>query len=161
MRYDILKRCRHATDDNWSSYYGLMKRADLWNEMNRIQDEMKLELLTEKIRINRNLDAPTIDIKELVGIKFDIKDYDLRRDKEGKANWIKCLIGIPEFDFYGNPTGRKLAKEFHGGYSGIVDWIVEVEKQYKKEDILPLEEVEVINQSGYIFKGSTNQLVYI
>lgn len=27
--------------------------------------------------------------------------------------------------------------------------------------MLPIEEVEIENQCGYIFKGSTNQLIYI
>lgn len=35
------------------------------------------------------------------------------------------------------------------------------EKEYGKEALLPLEEAEIENQCGYIFKGSTNQLIYI
>lgn len=161
MRYDILRRARHANKDNWSSYFGLMTKADLWNEINRIQDTMLLGNLTDKIKINRHLDAPNISISELVGIKFMIRDYEIRRDKDGNPNWIKCLIGIPELDFNDVPTGKLLAREFHGNYQGILKWISLVETKFKKDEILPLIDVEIENQAGYIFKDSTHQLKYI
>jgi len=161
MRYDILKRARHANSVNWSSYFGLMIHADLWNELNRIQESMKLSQLTEKVKISRHLDAPTIDIKDLVGVKFIIKDYEIRHDKDGNPNWIKCLVGIPELDILNVPTGRFLAREFHGGYTGILNWITLVEKEFSKDSILPIEDVEIENQSGFIFKDSTNQIKYI
>lgn len=61
----------------------------------------------------------------------------------------------------GVKTGRTLAYEFHGNYQGIIQFILAAEKEYGKEALLPLEEAEIENQCGYIFKGSTNQLIYI
>ena len=55
----------------------------------------------------------------------------------------------------GNP------REFHGNYQGIIRFLLAAERAFGKDAILPLEEVEIENQCGYIFKGSTNQLTYI
>ena len=71
------------------------------------------------------------------------------------------LIGLPEVSEDENPTGRMRAYEFHGSYMGIVEFIYLAEKAYGKENMLPLEEMEITNQCGYIFKGSTNQIEYI
>ena len=61
----------------------------------------------------------------------------------------------------GEKTGKILAKEFHGNYQGIIQFISACEKRFGKSALLPLEDVEIENQCGYIFKGSTNQLTYI
>lgn len=76
------------------------------------------------------------------------------------ANWIKCLIGIPETKD-GQPTGKIQAREFHGNYSCLIQSMELWEKEFGKSNILPIEEAEIENQCGYIFKGSTNQLTYI
>ena len=152
-------RCRR--DESWASYYGLMRHADSYNLMKKIEEKMKLRQLTEKIRINRKLDAPNIAPKELEGKVFTIYDYDVKCDAKGTPNWIKCLIGIEEKDEEGNPTGRMRAYEFHGSYMYIVEFITMAEKAFGKQDMLPLEEMEITNQCGYIFKGSTNQMEYI
>lgn len=122
---------------------------------------MKLRQLTEKIKINRKLDAPNIAPKELEGKMFTIFDYDMKSDAKGNNNWIKCLIGIPEMDEEGNQTGRMKAYEFHGSYMYIVEFITIAERTFGKQNMLPLEEMEIENQCGYIFKGSTNQMEYI
>lgn len=61
----------------------------------------------------------------------------------------------------GIPTGRKLAREFHGNYQGIVNFISKCELTYGKDAILPITDVEIENRCGYVFKGSTNRLEYI
>lgn len=152
------RKCR--TDESWASYYGLMKHADAFSLMENIERRMKLSELTKSIRIDRKMDARHIDLKELVGTRFCIQDYEIRRNSQGEANWIKCLIGVEEME-NGEPTGKMLAYEFHGNYQGIIQFISACEKAYKKSEILPLEDVEVENQCGYILKGSTNQIIYI
>ena len=152
-------RCRN--DESWASYYGLLRHADAYNLMLKIEQKMKLRQLTEKIKINRKLDAPNIAPKELEGKVFTIFDYDMKADAKGNNNWIKCLIGIPEMDEEGNQTGRMKAYEFHGSYMYIVEFITMAEKTFGKQNMLPLEEMEIENQCGYIFKGSTNQMEYI
>jgi hypothetical protein len=124
------------------------------------EKDMKLSRLTDSIKINRSLDAENIDVRSIEGKLIEIIDYEIRSNK-GVDNWIKCLIGIEEVGPDNRPTGKILAREFHGNYQGIIQYLREVEKTYKKEDILPLEDVTIINQCGYIFKDSTNQLKYI
>lgn len=152
-------RCRK--DDSWASYYGLLRHADGYNLMKKIEEKMKLRQLTEKIRINRSMDAPNINPRDLAGKQFTIYDYDIKSDSNGTPNWIKCLIGIEEKDEEGNPTGRMKAFEFHGSYMYIVEFMTMAEKTFGKQNMLPLEEMEIENQCGYIFKGSTNQMEYI
>jgi len=152
-------RCRK--DDSWASYYGLLRHADGYNLMKKIEEKMKLRQLTEKIRINRSMDAPNINPRDLAGKQFTIYDYDIKSDSKGTPNWIKCLIGIEEKDEEGNLTGRMKAFEFHGSYMYIVEFMTMAEKTFGKQNMLPLEEMEIENQCGYIFKGSTNQMEYI
>ena len=156
---DRAAKCKN--DDSWASYYGLLRHADGYNLMLKIEQKMKLRQLTEKIRINRSLDAPNINPKDLAGKVFSIFDYDIKSDAKGNPNWIKCLIGIEEKDEDGNPTGRMKAYEFHGSYMYIVEFMTLAERTFGKQNMLPLEEMEIENQCGYIFKGSTNQMEYI
>lgn len=152
-------RCRN--DESWASYYGLMRHVDGYNLMKKIEQKMKLRQLTEKIRINRSLDAPNINPRDLAGKQFTIYDYDIKCDSKGTPNWIKCLIGVPEVGEDENPTGRMKAFEFHGSYMYIVEFMTMAERTFGKKNMLPLEEMEIENQCGYIFKGSTNQMEYI
>ena len=99
--------------------------------------------------------------KFVEGIVFDIVNYEIRSNNKNEPNWIKCLIGIPETNKEGIPTGRKLAREFHGNYQGIVNFISKCELTYGKDAILPITDVEIENRCGYVFKGSTNRLEYI
>ena len=106
------------------------------------------------------MDARNIDIKGLIDKKFSVLDYDIRRDNKGNPNWIKCLIGIDEV-VDGVLTGKIEARAFHGNYQGIINFVLACEAKYGKSVILPIEDVEIENQCGYIFKDSTNQLKYI
>lgn len=47
------------------------------------------------------------------------------------------------------------------GMMGIVAWMMEAEKEYGKKNLLPLEDVRIVDECGYIFEGSTNQMEYI
>lgn len=152
------KRCK--SDKSWASYFGLLKHADTFSLMKSIENKMKLRDLTSTIRIDRHMDAPNIDIRDLIGVTISIYDYDVRKNSKDQANWIKCLIGKEEV-IDEVPTGRIEAREFHGDYQGIIQFILKCEEKYTKEELLPLEDVEIINQCGYIFKGSTNQIEYI
>ena len=161
IRRSIAVRARKCKNDkSWSSYFGLMKHADCYGLMRKIEERMKLRELTQKIRIERKMDARHIDVKDLCGEKFSIYDYEVRYDSRKEPNWIKCLIGVDEEDG-GEKTGKTLAYEFHGNYQGIIRFILACEREFGKKAMLPLEEMGIENQCGYIFKGSTNQLTYI
>lgn len=152
------KRCRAV--ESWASYYGLMKHIDAFNLMSKIENKMKLKDLTSKIRIDRSMDARNIEIRDLVGIQISIYDYEIRTNAQKQPNWIKCLIGFDEV-VDGQRTGKIEAREFHGNYQGIIQFISECEKQLGKKQILPIEEVQIENQCGFIFKDSTNQIKYM
>ena len=161
MRRNTVQRAKICrTDKSWASYFGLMKHADAYRLMQQIEQRMKLRSLTEKIRIDRSMDARHIEVRDLTGIPFTIYDYEIRYNSQKEANWIKCLIGVDEV-VDGVRTGKTLAYEFHGNYQGIIQFILAAEKAYSKSGLLPIEEAEIENQCGYIFKGSTNQLTYI
>ena len=129
-------KCKN--DESWASYYGLLRHADGYNLMKKIEEKMKLRQLTEKIRINRSLDAPNINPRDLAGKQFTIYDYDIKCDSKGTPNWIKCLIGVPEVGEDENPTGRMKAFEFHGSYMYIVEFMTMAEKTFgKKEHAAP------------------------
>lgn len=152
------RKCR--TDESWASYFGLLKHADCYSLMRRIEKKMKLRELTRKIRIDRKMDARHIDVRDLCGVPFTIYDYEIRFNSQKEANWIKCLVGVEETE-HGERTGRTLAYEFHGNYQGIIQFLLACEREYGRKALLPLEEMELENQCGYIFKGSTNQMTYI
>lgn len=153
------KKC--ITNESWSSYFGLLKHCDSYSLMSKIENIMKLRDLTSTIRIDKKMDADSIDVKNLEGIVFDIVNYEIRSNNKNEPNWIKCLIDIPETNKEGIPTGRKLAREFHGNYQGIVNFISKCELTYGKDAILPITDVEIENRCGYVFKGSANRLEYI
>lgn len=156
---DRARKCRN--DKSWASYFGTLKHADAFALMLDIEKKMKLKDLTTKIRIDRRMDARHIDIKDLIGLEFCIYDYEIRYNSQKEANWIKCLVGVDEMTPNGDKTGKTPAYEFHGNYQGIIQFILSCEKEYGKSVMLPLEEIEIENQCGYIFKGSTNQITYI
>lgn len=161
LREHTADRARHCpSDKSWASYFGLLRHADCFSLMQKIERTMKLRELTVSIRIDRQMDARNIEIRELVGQTITIYDYEIRYNAQKQANWIKCLIGIEEV-VEGEKTGKILAREFHGNYQGIIQFISACEQRFGKRALLPLEEVEIENQCGYIFKGSTNQLTYI
>lgn len=161
IRKDILKRAKKCKrNESWASYFGILQHSDSFTIMKKIEQKMKLTNLTSKIKINRHLDARNIEIKELINKRITVYDYEIRYNSQREANWIKCLVGFDEI-IEGEKTGKVVAREFHGNYQGIIQFILMCEKEYGKSNILPLEDAEIENQCGYIFKGSTNQLNYI
>lgn len=145
---------------NYPSYFGILKNTDQYNLLTYIEKKMKLSELTSKIRIDRKMDADNISIKDLKDIIFNIYDYEIRCDSSGQPNWIKCLIGIKEIR-KGKPTGKMLAREFHGNYGSIIQFLYKCEKEVGRENFLPLECVEIEDRCGYVFRDSTNLIDYI
>lgn len=160
MRPATLHRAVRCRDDkSWASYFGLMKAADCYGIMQEIERRMKLTELTKRVRIDRSMDAKHIEMKDLEGKVHNVYKYEIRRGKDGD-NWMKALIGIPEVDQEsGKPTGRIRAYEYHGNYQGIIRWLRELEQS--GIDFLPIEEGRIVNECGYIYEGSTNQMEFI
>lgn len=160
MRPATLHRAVHSrNDESWAAYFGLMKHADCYGIMQKTEQRMKLTELTQRVRINREMDARHIDMKDLEGQVHNVYKYEIRKGKEGD-NWMKALIGIPETDKEtGKQTGRIRAYEYHGNYQGIIRWMRELEKT--GVSFLPIEDARIVNECGYIYEGSTNQILFI
>lgn len=163
-RSTLMRARRCGTDAQWASYFGLMRHADCLNEMTKIEKRMKLSELTKRVRIDRRMDARNVRPADLAksGVEFTIYDYEVRcSEKDGRPNWVKCLIGIDEVDKDGRKTGRKVAREFHGSLGSIVPWMVECERVVGRDAMLPMEGVRLKDECGFILEGSTNQMEYI
>ena len=161
IRRSTAKRAMRCDNDkSWASYFGILRHADSYSLCKTIETKMKLRELTRKIKIDRSMDAKNIDVKDLIGTKFTIYNYDIRYNSQKEPNWIKCLVGVNE-TIDDIPTGRVMAREFHGNYQNIIQFLLLCERQYDKDTMLPIEDVEIENQCGYIFKNSTNQIKYI
>lgn len=155
VRKATVKRAKRARNiRSWSSYHGMLIQGDSYRLITKIEEKMKLKDITTKIKIDRPLDALHIEIKELEGKVFNLIDYDVRYDKNRQPNWVKCLVGIP------TDNGKVEAREFHGNYQGVLQFLLAVEQVYGKS-FLPMEDCTITNQCGYIFTNSSNQLKYI
>lgn len=123
---------------------------------------MKLSDLTSKVRIDRKMDAKQVFPKDMVGVVMDVLDYEMRQNTRGENNWIKLLMCMDEIAQDGMPTGKKVVREMHGDLSGLYRYLSLCEKAFGgKRAILPIEEAEIENSCGYIFKGSTNMMMYL
>jgi hypothetical protein len=145
------------TPKSYPSYFGIMSKTDSFNILLKLE-QVNLTQLTDKIRIERKLDAPNISVKELSEkhIIFVIHDYMIRSDNQGQPNWLKCLIS-----FIDKGTNRRVMREFHGSYQGLVDFHVKAEQQFTKDQMLPMTQMWLINQCGYIYGGSSKMLTEI
>ena len=161
LRPAIARRAQtRPTDKSYPSYFGMAKQADCFGMLKHIEQRMNLKALTDKIKINRALDAPNITVKELAdsGVVFAIHDYEIRYDeKSGAANWIKCLISFPSE----RRNGRREMREFHGDLTNIIKYHLMLEDAFGKGEFLPLTQVRMIFACGYIYEGSTNMITEI
>lgn len=162
VRDATLHRLYHVkSEESYASYFGILACSDSYNILKHIEEKMKLSALTENIRINREMDAPVIDVKNLIGAKFNIENYEIRCDKDGNPNWIKCMVSFPEVDSRGYLTNRVCVRVFHGYYKYIIRYIKECEARYPNRSFLPMEDCEIEDSCGIIFKGSTNMTYYL
>jgi hypothetical protein len=159
------KKCNN--DKSWASYFGLMKHADAFTQMTKIENHMKLRELTKTIKLDRQLDSPPIDIKDLVenGTVFRVLDYEIRQ-KDGEDNFVKFQIATPIKGELkkkkSKAKGKRLQKfdvrEFHGNYRFLINYIRLLENTYPDKSFLPLEDAKIVQRCGYIFEGSTNMV---
>lgn len=155
-RERTFKKAAKCGPHNYPAYFGLLKSADSYKLLKQIEaKDMKMQALTETIRITRKMDAHNVDPKSILNMKFDIHDYEIRY-KDEEPNWIKCLIGLHDAE-----SGKQLALEFHGNYQYLYTYLLKCEEKFTREEMLPIEDVELEDASGLIFKGSTNMFKYI
>lgn len=164
VRLQTVRRAKGCKEKSFPSYFGILKEADCFAILEKIQKRMKACDLVQKIRIDREMDAKNITTRELAEnhIVHTVYDYKMLNGKDGKPNWIKCVIGFPEVDKNtGELTGREEAREYHGSLQGIIRWFCELEKAFPGRAFMPIEDGVIVNECGYIYKGSTNRINYI
>lgn len=162
VRRQTVRRAKGCDEKGWPSYFGILKEADCFAVLETIQKRMKASDLVSKVRIDREMDYRNIQMKDLAGVPHTVYDYKLLADRSGKPNWIKCAVGIPEYDREtGEATGRERAYEYHGNFQGIIQWICALQEAFGGRSFLPIEDGVITNQCGYIYEGSTNQKEYM
>lgn len=156
IRKNIKHKLKHCRDDkSYASYFGLFSKTNSFKTLKYIENKMKLKELTKKIKIKRNMDAKLVDIKDILGKKITITGYELRRDKDNNPNWFKLLFYINN-EVEDNQAPAYCCK---GMCEGIIKFLFKCEEEF--EEFLPIEEVEIIDDCGIIFKGSTEKIKYL
>ncbi len=152
-------RCR--SDASYAAYFGIFSHTDSFSFLAKLEADMKFSELTGRIKIVRAFDAQPISLAELARVKFNIYDFELKYDKEGKANWLRMIVGVPETGADGIPTGNYLRYCIRTEAKAMVDYMAEVKKACDTgEAKLPFDDVELENSCGYMFKGTTDREMY-
>jgi len=161
-RANIRARARKCTsNESYSSYFGIFSNTDSFKFLRYMEEKMDFSELTGKIKISREFDAQPIGLPELARHVFNIYDFELRYDKEGKPNWVRLLVGVPEKDDDGNPTGNYLRYCLKTEAGAMVQFMELARQAIERgEARLPFDNVELENACGYMFKGSTEREMY-
>jgi hypothetical protein len=158
LRNYIYAKAKKSNCLNYPSYFGLLKAVDGYNALLKIENNnMELQSLTKTIKVSSNgIYAPGIDIKELYEkeICFDILKYDVRKDKDGKPNWIRSLIALNEV----NENGIRITKEFVGNFEMIASFINMCEEQYASE-LVPIENCYIDKHGSFYILRDSLQLI--
>lgn len=157
--------CR--SDSSWASYYGILAKTDSFLTMQKIEEKMEFSELTAKIKVERKFDAQPISIGDLAKLTFNIYDFELRFAKckesgQQVANWVRLLVGVNETDENGNYTGNILRYTMKTEAEDVVKFMEKVflMMQGSTIPVLPINNCQLENAAGYIFKGSTNRETY-
>jgi hypothetical protein len=161
-RRNIRERARKCKNDkSYASYFGIFSKTDEFNFLSRLEEKMEFSQLTQTIKITRTFDAQPITIMELSKRPFNIYDFELRHDKDGKADWLKMLVGCSETGADGNPTGRYLRYQVKTEAEAVVQFMARVKEEIDAGRArLPLDNAELENAGGFMFKGSTDREMY-
>ena len=167
LRDNIRKAARECTDDNaWPSYFGILSKCDSFQTIISIEETMNFTDLATKIKIIRDFDAEPISLPDLAKHRFNIYDFELRYGKDKATgnqvpNWVRLLVGVKEIDESGNSTGRFLRYCIKTESSAIVSYMAEIKRIIDSGySVLPLDDCELENAAGFMFKGSTNREKY-
>lgn len=164
-----IKRAVHRcqTDASWASYFGILSKTDSYHTLTQIEEKMNFSELTATIKINRKFDAQPISIADLAKHTFNIYDFELKFGKDKAtgnqaANWVRLLVGVPECDANGMPTGKYLRYTMKTESEAVVQFMEQVYLASKSspKPVLPIDGCELENASGFMFKGSTNREMY-
>ena len=170
VRKETLRRAlRNDNPEAWGSYFGILQHADAYNIIRKIEEKhMDFAELSQNIRIDKDMDAPTIQVQHLAeqNIVFSILTYKLEFDAETKVpTWCKCLIAYNTTKTIINPQTQQgtdvpvvYLYEFHGSYKYLSEYLYKASLKYRPEVLLPITNVMIEDSNGYIFKNSTNRV---
>lgn len=151
IRKSIYINAMHAeTAASFASYFGMLQNADCFESLKNKCEEMKLNELTSRCKLKRDMDAEVYEPKDVLDLEhFDIIDYDIRQDKDGNDNWINLFCGIPR-----DGSKKQKAFSFHGNMPCIYNWLRMVETSFGDRSFLPIEDARLINRRGYLLDGT-------
>lgn len=173
IRKETLNRAfKNKKPEAWGSYFGIMRHGDTFNLILEIErTNMDFAQLSNKIKIDREMDAPEIAAPWLAenNITFHIFRFKVTLDgPNNEPGWCKCLIGIPSEDMLPDATGKLIPTKvmkfssFNGQYKYLSKYLHTLETMYYPvAQILPLENVQIEDNNGLMFKNSTHRLTQL
>ena len=146
IRKSIYHNAIHAeTAASFASYFGILQNADCFESLENKCEEMKLNELTSRCKLKRDMDAEDVLDLEL----FDIIDYEIRHDKDGNDNWVNLFCGKKK-----DGSTKLKAFSFHGNMPCIYNWLRMIEKSFGDRSFLPIEDARLIKRRGYLLDGT-------
>ena len=151
IRKSIYLSAIHAeTAASFASYFGILQNADCFVSLKNKCKEMKLNELTSRCKLKRDMDAEVYEPKDVLDLeRFDIIDYEIRHDKDGNDNWVNLFCGKKK-----EGTHKLKAFAFHGNMKCIYRWIRMLEEEFGGKSFLPIEGVRLIKRRGYLLDGT-------
>ena len=151
IRKSIYINAMHAeTAASFASYFGILQNADCFESLKNKCEEMKLNELTSRCKLKRDMDAEVYEPKDVLDLeRFDIIDYEIRHDKDGNDNWVNLFCGKKK-----DGSTKLKAFSFHGNMPCIYNWLRMIEKSFGDRSFLPVEDARLINRRGYLLDGT-------
>lgn len=151
IRKSIYHNAIHAeTAASFASYFGILQNADCFESLENKCEEMKLNELTSRCKLKRDMDAEVYEPKDVLDLeRFDIIDYEIRHDKDGNDNWVNLFCGKKK-----DGSTKLKAFSFHGNMPCIYNWLRMIEKSFGDRSFLPIEDARLIKRRGYLLDGT-------
>lgn len=151
IRKSIYHNAIHAeTAASFASYFGILQNADCFESLENKCEEMKLNELTSRCKLKRDMDAEVYEPKDVLDLElFDIIDYEIRHDKDGNDNWVNLFCGKKK-----DGSTKLKAFSFHGNMPCIYNWLRMIEKSFGDRSFLPIEDARLIKRRGYLLDGT-------
>lgn len=145
----------HAqTAASFASYFGILQNADCFESLKNKCEEMKLNELTSRCKLKRDMDAEVYEPKDVLDLeRFDIIDYEIRHDKDGNDNWVNLFCGKKK-----DGSTKLKAFSFHGNMPCIYNWLRMIEKSFGDRSFLPIEDARLVKRRGYLLDGTAEMI---
>ena len=155
IRKSIYISAMHAqTAASFASYFGILQNADCFESLKNKCEEMKLNELTSRCKLKRDMDAEVYEPKDVLDLeRFDIIDYEIRHDKDGNDNWVNLFCGKKK-----DGSTKLKAFSFHGNMPCIYNWLRMIEKSFGDRSFLPIEDARLVKRRGYLLDGTAEMI---